>query len=413
MSKTLYVGIDVHTKDNNACFMDEQGNQLLKISFPNSLDGAQLLEEQLVQVIKEKDVQKVRIATEATSFLDLHLVDFLASSNKLNQYGIEVYQFNPKLTKGFKNIYADVDKTDPRDAFGVADRLRFGRLPQPYQEHQLYFPLQRLTRYRFHLTRTIGREKNYFLTHLFLKFSRYQVLKPFSNTFGATSMDLIEEFYSVDELARASLEELTDFLVRHGKNRFSNTEEIVDTLKQVARESYRIRPALANSVNLILTCTLQTIRTLQETLKEVDKAIENEFKGFPNTLISVPGLGPVYSAGIFAEIGDINRFPSEEKLAKFAGLTWRKTKSGNFEAQNTRMTKSGNEFLRYYLVEGANSLRVHNEEYKTFYQRKYSEVTKYQHKRAVVLTARKLVRLVFSLLKTNCLYQHMQKEVIS
>ncbi|MFR8616748.1 MAG: transposase [Anaerostipes hadrus] len=28
----------------------------------------------------------------------------------------------------------------------------------------------------------------------------------------------------------------------------------------------------------------------------------------PNVLISIPGIGPVYSAGIMAEIGDINRF---------------------------------------------------------------------------------------------------------
>ena len=28
----------------------------------------------------------------------------------------------------------------------------------------------------------------------------------------------------------------------------------------------------------------------------------------PNTLTSIRGIGPVYSAGIIAEIGDINRF---------------------------------------------------------------------------------------------------------
>jgi hypothetical protein len=37
------------------------------------------------------------------------------------------------------------------------------------------------------------------------------------------------------------------------------------------------------------------------------------------------------------------------------------------------------------------------EEFKRFYQRKYQEVPKHQHKRALVLTARKLVRLVFSI----------------
>ncbi len=61
--------------------------------------------------------------------------------------------------------------------------------------------------------------------------------------------------------------------------------------------------------------------------------------------------------------------------------------------------------MRYYLVQAANSLRVHNEEYKAYYQRKYYEVTKHQHKRALVLTARKLVRLVFALLSKGQIYK--------
>ncbi|PIZ17170.1 IS110 family transposase [Candidatus Desantisbacteria bacterium CG_4_10_14_0_8_um_filter_48_22] len=406
MSNKLYVGVDVHSEDNTACFLNEEGSMLSKtFSFPNSLPGAKLLEERIVQTGEENKLNEIKIATEATSFLDLHLVDFLATSKVLAKYSLGVYQLNPKITHGFKKVYPDKDKTDPDDAFVAADRLRFGHLPQPYQEHEPYMVLQRLTRYRFHLVETITQEKNRFLTHLFLKFSRFEVIKPFSNSFSATSKELISQFYDVDELACAPMEELVSFILKYGKSRFPNPEEVVDKLKQVARESYRIRPALARSINLILALSLQTIRALEKNLREIDKAISEEFKGFPNTLISIRGIGPVYAAGIFAETGNINRFHNQAELAKFAGITWRKTKSANFEAQNTRMTKTGNQYLRYYLIQAANSLRVHNEEYKLFYQRKHDEATKHHHKRAVVLTARKLVRLVFSLLKNNCLYQ--------
>ena len=40
-----------------------------------------------------------------------------------------------------------------------------------------------------------------------------------------------------------------------------------------------------------------------------------------------------------------------------------------------------------------------------YYDLKYKEVNQYQHKRALALTARKLVRLVFRLLKDNRLYK--------
>lgn len=125
---------------------------------------------------------------------------------------------------------------------------------------------------------------------------------------------MITEF-SPDELVRLSLEDLTQFIIKNGKNRFKDTEKIVEALQRAARESYRLRPTLCSSIDLILATILQTLRALTEALKEVDKAIEKEFQAFPNTLQSIKGIGPVYSAGIFSEIEHIHRFPTEDTLA--------------------------------------------------------------------------------------------------
>ena len=66
--------------------------------------------------------------------------------------------------------------------------------------------------------------------------------------------------------------------------------------------------------------------------------------------------------------------------------------------------KAGNRYLRYYLGEAANSMRKHNVEYGAYYRKKYNEVPKHQHKRALALTSRKFVRLVYGLLARNQLY---------
>ena len=95
-------------------------------------------------------------------------------------------------------------------------------------------------------------------------------------------------------------------------------------------------------------------------------------------------------------------------MAQYAGLTWEKRSSGNFVSQHTRLTKAGSKYLRYYLIMGANTLRQFNLEYKAYYWRKHGEVAKYQHKRALVLTARKLVRLVHALLTKNVPYVRPQ-----
>lgn len=121
-------------------------------------------------------------------------------------------------------------------------------------------------------------------------------------------------------------------------------------------------------------------------------------------MISIPGIGPVYAAGLLAEIGQIERFDDQTKLAKYAGLTWKKNQSGNRESERTPLNKKGNRYFRYYLVEAANSVRRQLPEYKEFYRKKYAETPKHQHKRAIVLTARKFVRLVDTLLRNRQLY---------
>ncbi len=54
--------------------------------------------------------------------------------------------------------------------------------------------------------------------------------------------------------------------------------------------------------------------------------------------------------------------------------------------------------MRYWFVQAAYCLKRHQTEYADYYQRKFNETKKHSHKRALILTARKAVRLIFALL---------------
>jgi transposase len=121
-------------------------------------------------------------------------------------------------------------------------------------------------------------------------------------------------------------------------------------------------------------------------------------------LRTIPGIGHVYAAGVISEIGKISAFPNDEALAKHAGLVWNKNESGKFSAEDTHMASKCNTYLRDYLIEAANNARLIRGEFAEYYNRKYLEVKTHARKRALSLTARKLVRLIFALLDKNETY---------
>jgi len=405
MDKYLLLGIDVAMAENACCPLLEDGTEARRrFVVPNNLPGANQLVKEILVLMECYGLNRLLIGLEATNLYWWHLACFLISCLELAPFKPQVYAFNPRMIKAFKKAFSDTGKSDITDAHVVAERLRFGRLPAPFMVNEVYQPLQRLTRFRCHLMHQVTREKNYFLTFLFLKFSEFQNLDPFSNTFGAASQAVLTDYLTVDEIVAAPLEELASLLATESRNRFPSPEAVAAAVKRAARDSYRPHPNLNEPLNLILGATLENIRTLSQQARKIDRAIEREVRKLPNTLSSIPGLGPVFVAGILAEIQDINRFPDHASLAKFAGLFWRTRESGSFQAEETLLGKSGNAYLRYYLIEGANSVRMHTAEFGRFYHTKYDESTKHKHKRALVLTARKLVRLVDAMLRRSQLY---------
>jgi len=405
MPTFAYVGLDVSQDAASVCFLLTDGAEPVpRWTIPNTQPGADTLAATLAELAPRYRVDQLRIGMEATGLLWWHLACTLKDAPALAPFAPRIYALNPHLIKTFRANYGALPKTDRADAFLIAERIRFGRqLPSPFQLDARYAPLQRLTRFRCHLAQNLAREKSYFLSFLFLTFSTYGQIAPFGDPFGATSSAVLDEF-TTEELAQQSLEELATYLQQKGHGRFSDPDALAATLQRAARDSYRLDKVLQEPLRLVLGTTLATIRSLQNQLKTLDKTIAQELAAIPQTLASVPGLGPVWTAGLVAELGDITRFDDEAAIAQYAGLTWETRESGQFQAEDTELTKRGNSYLRYYLVEAANSVRQHCPEYGRYYTAKYAETPRHPHQRALVLTARKLVRLIDVLLREGKRY---------
>jgi transposase len=406
MIDTISVGIDVSSRSNQICIISPNGKVLKNFSVKNNAIGANTIISTTIECLNAQMLANVQFAMESTSVYGDNLIMHLKNDQLINMFSIDVFKINPKQIKKFKDVYPDLQKNDTLDAWAIAEFLRLGAFnANPVYFDEKYYSLQKLTWARLSTIENLAREKNRYLNILFSKFSEMATQPIFSNKLGSTAISVVEDFESIEELSNTPIEELVNYVIKKGKNRFPDPDKIAKELQKAARSSFRLSKTVEDSVNQVLSITLISIKTYQQQLKQYDQAIENIMNAIPNTLTSIKGVGPIYSAGILAEIGDIHRFPNHAALAKYAGLAWTEYQSGNFKASNSRMINSGNRFLKYYLTEAANSAKKHDLVLNEYFLKKKFEVPKNQYKRALALTARKFVRIVFVLLRDNKLYQ--------
>lgn len=226
MLNTLFVGIDVSKKSNVVRFTNSHGDTLTVFSIPNNHDGANKLLDKLRNTLTTEDFQAVSIGMESTSVYADHLALLLRNDDFLRKWGVKVHILNAKQVKAFKEAYPELPKNDNIDTLVIADYLRFGRISKEVNLDEKFVALKNLTRARFQVAQNLSREKTRFLDTLFYKFSSLDSSNVFSDTFGATSIAVITDFFSVDDINDMPLEDLAEFLVDKGKKNLMTLSEL-------------------------------------------------------------------------------------------------------------------------------------------------------------------------------------------
>ena len=298
---TLFVGIDVSSKTNAVYAMDFEENKYISSSFGNNQPGADQLVTMIAECMhKHKNLDTVLIVLESTSVYSVHISSFLSTSEVLMPYKPYVFCVNPKATSNYRKSYIGMEKTDPTDAYLIADFGRVGRTKklEPWRGGQ-FIALKRLTRHRMHLSECITREKTYMVSNLYLKFSELQLLegddKPFGSLYGAASSAVLTEFLSPQEIIDMPEEDLLTFLAQKSRNRISDLSKTSELLRKAARDSYRLGKCMYEPLNISLASSFNCIHAYQKEIKLIEQAIEKCINGMnPNALIilqSIPGMG--------------------------------------------------------------------------------------------------------------------------
>jgi transposase len=119
-------------------------------------------------------------------------------------------------------------------------------------------------------------------------------------------------------------------------------------------------------------------------------------------LMTIPGVGVTVAVGLLAAIGDVRRFASPDQLAAYFGLMPRVSQSGD-KCYHGPITKQGRSSARWLAVEAAQSLSQMSTPLAATYHR---VKRKRGHNVAVIALARKLVVLVWYLLRKQEPYRY-------
>src|SRR5690625_4471008 len=88
-------------------------------------------------------------------------------------------------------------------------------------------------------------------------------------------------------------EDIATYLQSKGKNRFPDPEYVAKSIQKAVRSSYRLDKVVEDSIDTILGTSITMIRAFESQIKELDKSIERILKAIPQTIQTVPGMGPV------------------------------------------------------------------------------------------------------------------------
>lgn len=137
-----------------------------------------------------------------------------------------------------------------------------------------------------------------------------------------------------------------------------------------------------------------TIKMLSYEIREIEKKMKVYAPATQKLLQSIPGVGPVSAVALIANIGDIKRFSSPEKLVAYIGLDCRVHESGTSVKGKGYMTKRGNRYLRYVLFNAAFIGKRRNPILKMYFEKKVKEGKHYFS--AVCAVERKLVHIIYA-----------------
>ena len=379
-----YIGIDISKFKHDCAVIDDVGDVITPSwSFTNDHEGFSQFKELLDSLGTE-----TRIGLESTGHYGMNLKLFLES------IGFSFMEFNPLLINRFvKSKSLRKTKSDSIDCMMIARYLMTVEY-RPYPS-LLYHTekLKSLTRFRDSLIRQRSRqlvELTNILDKVFPEFKPF-----FSGRFSVTALHILSNYSSPKKISNMNSKSY-EALRKLSRGRFSTVD--FAKLKQLAKNTVgSTEDYLLQEMQIVL----ELYSKLDSMIDETERSIKECISDMNPPMLTVPGIGIESAAVMLAEFGDFSKFDNASQMLSFAGIEPGYFQSGTSET-TSKMVKHGSSYLRYTLMNCAQTVVNYEPTFAMFYAKKRAEGK--PHRVALSHVVKKLLRVVYTLQTKNIAY---------
>ena len=333
------------------------------------------------------------------------VVDMTASGAQLlltiaAERGVPVAYVTGLQMRRAADLYAGTAKTDPRDAWVLADfaRRNADRLTWLEVTDELLVRLRVLNGRDVDLATDSNRVINRCRDALVAVSPALE--RAIGHRLGQPGVrDALRKWPTPSELGAAGRTKVRNVIKKRSPRLADKvTDGIFDAL-----DAQTVTLPAEETWGEVIADLLADLERIQTRRAELGKTIEEVFLSHPLgvVLVTLCGFGPRTGARTLAEIGDPQRFADGSALASYAGLAptdWRSGRSINGAFQH----RGGNHRLKNAMFIAAFVATQFDPNAKAYYQRKRAEGKR--HNAAVICVARRRCDLILAMLKNQTPY---------
>ncbi|MCL6574036.1 MAG: IS110 family transposase, partial [Bacillus sp. (in: Bacteria)] len=410
----LMMAIDAAKYTHKAMICTFYGDVLVKpFEFDASLTGFEKIKEQIQLEKDRQGMKEVVVGIETTGHYYEDLV------RRCQSEGYHVRILNAATTAQERQALLNWSKTDNLDLMAIVQSMIYGRGTSNELSTGDVHSLQKLTRARRELVGERTSTQNLIrvhLDHIFREFQgksmwingKREHITPFSTLFGKAPRYLMRHYLHPSELLSLGEEGVREVSIREN---LKIRDQSIKILLGFAQNSISQPKEFLEADQFLLIQKLDRLDLVDKQIKLLEKKIEDLFVQTEGAIIlSVPGIGVVTGAELFAEMGDISDFDHAGQLIKMAGTNPIVKQSGGKKPSYFGISKQGRRSFRNVTYQIGRSLAINNPAMK---QKYLALKERGKHPRqAYVALGNRMIRIAFSMIRHQKLYYTDQETYV-